>query len=221
MGEDGKRHAAGQHLLTSTRGRILVLLCSGRRTVADIASDIDLTHNAVRAQLQRLQRDGLARPTGSRRGVRRPHAEYELTAQAREMFPRAYEPVLQRLVDVISERLSEKLARDLLVRAGRRLLTEHLGKLTGRSVRQRLEQIMSKLNGSSLGIGLARERGKTIVRSCACPVASVTAAHPELCDVFARLFGEILNADVRQTCEKDESPRCRFEVTPGDTKHRA
>jgi predicted ArsR family transcriptional regulator len=208
-GKDGR----SRRFLGTTKGKILISLCRGRHTVAELAAQLGVTDNAVRAQLDRLQRDGLAREAGLRRGVRKPHAEYELTLNARELFPRAYEPVLQKVVDVLGERLPQRVARDVLLQAGRRLLSEHLGQLRGRSPRQRLAEIMGKLNGSSLGIEVVEETGKTVVRSCSCPVASVTSDHPEICALLADLFGQVLSAGVRETCEKGESPRCRFEIT--------
>jgi len=103
--------------------------------------------------------------------------------------------------------------RSLLAETGRRLVTDHLGELRERSPRRRLSEIMSKLNGASLGIELAEDSAKTVIRSCSCPLASVTAAHPHLCELFAGVLGEILRAEVRERCEKGESPRCCFEVS--------
>src|SRR5687768_5139012 len=117
----------------TTKGRILVLLCWDCRTVTDLAAQLGLTENAVRAQLERLVRAGLVRQAGSRRGVRRPHAEYVLTSKARALFPKAYEPVLRVLADVIAEQLPKPAVRDLLLQAGRRLISAHLGRARGRS----------------------------------------------------------------------------------------
>src|SRR5688572_26073964 len=178
-GRHGRHREAAAHLLASTRGRILLRLCRGRYTVADLAAHVGLTDNAVRAQLQRLQRDGMVSQAGARRGTRKPHVEYQLTTRARELFPRAYEPALRRLVDVLTDRLPPRVARDLLLRAGRALLNEHVGELNGRNPGQRLAKAMTRLNGNGLGIEATKEAGKITVRSCGCPLASVTAAHPE------------------------------------------
>jgi len=201
-----------QHLLGTTRGRILALLCRGRATVTELAAHLHVTDNAVRAQLQRLERDALVVQAGSRAGVRRPHVEYELSPEALNLFPTAYEPVLSNLVQVLADRLQPKLLRQLLLDAGRRLLQQHFGELRGRNPRQRISEIMNKLNGSSFGIDVLEESGRTVVRSCACPVAHVTAAHPEICGLFATVIGETISATVRESCEKGDSPRCCFEL---------
>jgi predicted ArsR family transcriptional regulator len=211
--QNSRRSGPKKQLLSSTRGRMLVLLCRGRKTVNELAAALGITDNAVRAQLQRFQRDGFARPAGSRSGVRKPHVEYELTDKARQLFPRAYEPMLQTLMGALQDQLPQKTLQALLSEAGRRLVNHHLGELRQRSPRQRLVEIMSKLNGASLGIELADDSAKTVIRSCSCPLASVTAAHPQLCEVFAGVLGELLRANVRERCEKGESPRCCFEIS--------
>ena len=73
--------------------------------------------------------------------------------------------------------------------------------------------MMKKLNGSNLGIDVSERHGKLVIRSCSCPIASVIAVHPEVCEMFASLLGEILGAEVSESCEKGESARCRFELT--------
>src|SRR6266516_3902785 len=110
-GRNGRNPSHGQRLFGTTKGKILVLLCRGRRTVGELAGSLGLTDNAVRAQLQRLGRERLMRLAGSVRGGRKPHVDYELTPEARGLFPRAYEPVLQKLVDGLSARLTAKALR--------------------------------------------------------------------------------------------------------------
>jgi predicted ArsR family transcriptional regulator len=209
-----KRHptAAKQRFLGTTTGRILILLCSGRQTVTDLARELGLTNNAVRAQLDRLQRDGLVQPAGARRGVRRPHAEYELAPEARELFPKAYEPVLRSLVDVMLERLPLEARERIVGETAHRILTKQFGHVRARGWRQRLDGMVKTLNGSSLGLLVAHEPGLSVVRSCSCPIASVTAAHPEVCGLFAGVLGEMLEANVRERCLRGESPQCHFEV---------
>ncbi len=72
---------------------------------------------------------------------------------------------------------------------------------------------MKKLNGSSLGIDVSEQSGKTVIRSCSCPIASVIVTHPEVCVLFATVLGEILGTNVSESCEKGQSARCHFELT--------
>src|SRR5215212_4771854 len=94
-----------ERFLASTRGRVVALLRRGRRTVDELAGDLDLTDNAVRAHLAALERDGLIRQTGTRRSGGKPAYAYDLTPDAERLFPKAYGPILCGLLDVLVERL--------------------------------------------------------------------------------------------------------------------
>jgi predicted ArsR family transcriptional regulator len=209
----GDREHAG-NLFATTAGRTLVLLCRGRRTVAELAADLGVTANAVRAQLQRLQRGGLVRRAGLRPGVRRPHGDYELTARARRLFPRAYEPVLVSLVGVLVGRLPPETVRTVLREAGGRLLRDLVGGFRARDPLQRAAEFAGRLGEVMAGIELEETANRTVIRSCSCPIASVTASHPELCGLVAGLLSDAIGATVRERCEKGEAPQCRFEVAP-------
>ena len=87
---------------------MVALLRRGGRTVEELARAVGLTNNGVRAHLATLERDGVVRQGGTVRsasGGGKPAYVYELTLEAEGLFPRAYEPVLGRLLDVIAEGL--------------------------------------------------------------------------------------------------------------------
>jgi predicted ArsR family transcriptional regulator len=58
----------GRRFFETTRGQIVGLLRRGRRTVEELARALGLTDNAVRNHLATLERDGLVRQDGVRRG---------------------------------------------------------------------------------------------------------------------------------------------------------
>jgi predicted ArsR family transcriptional regulator len=61
-----------QQLLDTSRGRIVTLLRTGGRTADDIASTLGLTASAVRAQIAAMERDGVVKRVGKKRGTTRP-----------------------------------------------------------------------------------------------------------------------------------------------------
>jgi len=117
-----------QKFFESTRGRIVTLIRRASRTVEELAQELDLTDNGVRAHLAVLERDGLVRQRGSVRrggsGGGKPAYVYELTPQAEDLFPKAYEPVLHRLLDVLGEQAGEENFEALLRAGGVRLAEE-------------------------------------------------------------------------------------------------
>jgi predicted ArsR family transcriptional regulator len=106
-----------ERFFESTRGKIVTLLRRSGRTVEELARALSLTDNGVRAHLAVLERDGIVRQRGSVRrssGGGKPAYVYGLTEQAEDLFPKAYEPALRRLLDVLSERLGSGESEALL-----------------------------------------------------------------------------------------------------------
>src|ERR671920_2075467 len=112
----------------STRGRVVTLLRRSGYTVEELARELGLTNNGVRAHLATLERDGIVRQRGVVRresGGGKPAYLYELTPEAEDLFPKAYEPVLHRLLDVLAEQLESDESEALLRSVGRHLAEEH------------------------------------------------------------------------------------------------
>jgi predicted ArsR family transcriptional regulator len=202
-----------QQFFESTRGQIVNLLRRTRQTVDDLAAALGLTDNAVRAHLVRLERDGLVQQRGIRRGERRPSLVYELTVEAEQLFPKAYAPALQSLLEVIADRGSPADLETIARQAGRRLAAGSQG--AGGDKRARLVAAARVL--STLG-GLAEVEmggdGRLELRGYACPFGELAARHPELCTVAEALVAEVSGVALHQTCirEPDEPPRCHFQV---------
>jgi predicted ArsR family transcriptional regulator len=199
----------------STRGRMVTLLRRGGLTVDELAKAVALTNNGVRAHLATLERDGLVRQRGTVRpasGGGKPAYVYELTPEAEGLFPSAYEPVLGRLLDVLSEELGAQGSEALLRGAGRRLAEERGAPDDGGRVG--LEKAVAMLNELG-GLAELEERdGGIAIRGYGCPLAAVTSDHPEACRMVETLISELAGVPVRERCERGVKPRCFFEVAP-------
>jgi len=197
----------------STRGRMVTLLRRGGLTVEALAEAVGLTNNGVRAHLATLERDGVVRQHGTVRlasGGGKPAYVYELTPEAEALFPRAYEPVLGRLLDALSEGLGAGEAEALLRGVGRRMAEER-GTLDG-GVRARLEEAVAVLNELGGLAELEDHDGCIIVRAYGCPLAAVTPEHPEACRMVEAFIAELAGVPARERCERGVKPRCCFEV---------
>src|SRR5215468_5260349 len=113
-----KETKLGERFFDSTRGRIVSLLRGESRTVNELAEELDLTDNAVRAHLLTLERDGLVKQGGTQRGHRKPHFAYELTTEAESLFPKSYDTVLKALLSVLKERMTSETLGDVLREVG-------------------------------------------------------------------------------------------------------
>jgi predicted ArsR family transcriptional regulator len=201
----------------STRGRIVTLLRRSGRTVEDLAGALGLTDNGVRAHLAVLERDGIVRQRGSVRrgsGGGKPAYVYELTLEAEDLFPKAYEPALRLLLDVLSERLGLEESEALLRSVGRRLVE---GKaVPTHSTRARLEAAAGVLNELGGLAELEEQDGTLVIRGYSCPLAAVTPDHPEVCRLAEALVADVAGVQVHERCDRSERPRCCFEVARAD-----
>jgi len=200
-------------LFETTRGKLLVLLCRGPRTVNELMEQLGVTDNAIRAQLANLQTLGFVRQVGLRPGTRKPHVDYELTPDARKLFPTAHEPVLRMLIDVLQERLEPAVNNSLMQEVARRLFTTWVGELSAVDPRRRATELYEKLGELAPGISLIDADQHMEMRACGCPLASITASHPDVCALLAAVLTELLGSQVCERCQRDESPRCCFEIS--------
>ncbi len=69
----------------------------------------------------------------------------------------------------------------------------------------------------ALGGDAELEQGEdaAFIRGYSCPLAAIVPAHPEACQLAEALLTEVVGAEVREQCEKGESPRCRFRIASG------
>ena len=204
-----------QRFLESTRGQIVNLLRRTRQTVDDLAAALGLTDNAVRSHLVRLERDGLVRQRGVRRGERRPSLVYELTSDAELLFPKAYAPALGSLLEVMSERVPAEDLADIAREAGRRLAE---GKqLAAGDTAARLAaaaQVVTSLGGLVEVVNTGQ--GRFGLRGFACPLGELVQRHPQLCTLAEALVADVSGLGVRETCTRTqgEPPRCHFVIDP-------
>ena len=201
-----------QRFFESTRGRIITLLRRASRTVEELAQALDLTDNAVRAHLATLERDGLVRQRGARRGAGKPAFVYELTSETEQLFPKAYGSVLRELMHVLDEHLPPAEVEALLRMVGRRIAGQWY--MPPGDLRTRLEAAVNVLDELG-GMAELELRDDTYsIRGYSCPLAAAVPGHPEVCHLAETLLTELVGVPVDEQCERGETPHCCF-VVPG------
>ena len=201
----------GERFFESTRGRIVTLLRGGTRTVNELREELGLTDNAVRAHLLSLERDGLIRQSGIQPGHRKPHFAYELTAEAEHLFPKAYDTLLNQLISVLKDRLSPK-ALDQILREVGRSIADSAASSRDRTLESRLQkalQVLESLGGSAK---VEKDGNRFVIRSGSCPLGASVSSHPEVCKLVEAVVTTIVGAPVKEHCDRNEAPRCRFEI---------
>ena len=200
-----------ERFFESTRGQIVTILRGSPSTVDELATKLELTDNAVRAHLSTLERDGLVRQSGIRRGARKPHFTYALTEEADRLFPKAYDALLNQLIAVLKTRLNPGEIEDVLREVGRAIASETPSgpDATLRSRVQRALTVLEAIGGSA---EIEEEDDKIVIRGNGCPLAAAVNVHPEVCRLAETLVGEIVKAPVVEKCDRESRPQCRFEI---------
>lgn len=203
----------GRIFFDSTRGRIVDLLRGGVGTVDELSRQLGLTDNAVRAHLATLERDGLVEQRGVRQGLRKPHFAYRLAPEAEQLFPKAYHALLNQLLGVLKLRLEpqalQAILREVADTLAAGLSTSRNDESAG-SKAQNAVAVLAELGGSSR---IESEDDKMLVRSnSGCPFSEIVSAHPEICQLAEVLLSRITGAEVREHCQRGETPQCAFEI---------
>lgn len=202
-----------ERFLETTRGQLVTALRRGPATVDALAAVVGLTDNAVRAHLTSLERDGLVRQRGTRRGpgAGKPATLFELRPEAETHFSRAYAPVLRALIEELVERLPPGEVEAVLDGLGRRLANDFRNQPN--SPATPVESAVAVLHALGGLVEVDRSGPTPIIRGHGCPLAVAVERRPEACRAVRALLDEVTGADVRLCCTYAERPSCCFEVT--------
>ena len=201
-----------QQIGGATRGRLIALIRRGVGTVEELAADLGVTDNAVRAQLQTLEQAGIIRAAGTRQGTGagKPATVYEIALAAEPALSSAYPPVLAAVLESLAERLPATAVDEILRDAGRRLAPDDVA--GRRSLDTRVRAAAAILTSLGAEIDVERTPDGFQLKGYACPLAAAVRAEPQACHVVEELVSALVGAPVRECCDRSSTPRCRFDV---------
>jgi DeoR family suf operon transcriptional repressor len=197
----------------STRGRIVALLRRRESTADEIASQLGVTTNAIRAQITEMEREGIVRRVAQRPGATRPSNVFGLSAEMEQLLSRAYIPLMTEFLHVFTTALPAADVERLMREAGRRLARE----VTSRSLRSgswssRVRAASNLLNEELGALTHPERNGEYRIRGVSCPLSALTGKHPTVCLAVESFLSEAMGVSVRECCHRDGKPRCCFEI---------
>jgi DeoR family transcriptional regulator, suf operon transcriptional repressor len=206
-----------QQLLDTSRGRIVTLLQRGALTVDDIATELAITANAVRAQITAMERDGVVRRVGRRPGTTRPFHVFELTPEVEQLLSQAYLPLLTQLVQVFASALPSEQVEALMRTAGKGLAGDLPSEkpTVGGSLRLRVTAASELLNKHLGAVTHVDGNGGYVIRGAGCPLAALTGKHPAVCLAMESFLTEVIGTAVHECCDRAARPKCCFEIKAG------
>jgi predicted ArsR family transcriptional regulator len=179
--------------------------------VEELAAELGVTDNAIRSQLTGLERDGLVRRQGLRRGSGKPSYAYALTAEFEPALSRAYIPLLTQLLRELGERMSENEQIEFLEQVGERWAAglPH----PGAGLEARLAAATNLLNELGGVVELEEHESGPVIRGYSCPLAIAVRENPRVCLAVETLLAELLGVEVRERCDRStETMRCCFQI---------
>lgn len=203
----------GRRFLESTRGQIVALLRRGARTVEELAQLLGLSDNAIRSHLSTLERDGLVRQDGVRRGsgAGKPATLYDVRPDAEPLFSRAYAPMLGALLDELADQMPSERRDEMMQAVGRRLAAS-APRSTSPDLSARVEAGAALLNSLGGEAQVEERDGVLSIRGCGCPLSAATSRRPEVCRAVEALLTEVVGAPVEESCDHGERPQCCFRI---------
>lgn len=194
----------------TTRDRLVALLRRGRRSVEELARALGLTDNAVRAQLQTLQREGTARAAEVRRdgAVGKPATLYDIEPAAESALSRAYAPVLAALLAELQRRTDPAEVEALLRDVGRRVAAD-----AATSAPARPDTRARRAAAALVSLGAEADVERTddgwLIRGHGCPLSDAVRVEPRVCAAVEELVAAIAGAPARECCDRDDGDRAR------------
>lgn len=196
----------------STRGKLVSLLRRASLTVDELAKALGITDNAVRAQLSALERDGLVRQAGVRRGGGKPSYAYALTPEFEPVLSRAYLPMLVRLLRELGRRMPEEQLTEILRDVGRRWAGEFAASAGDpKSQAEIASNLLNQLGGVT---EVENRQGSLVIQGYSCPLAVIVRDNPAVCRSIEALLSQLTGMDLRERCDRSgERVRCCFDIS--------
>jgi len=196
--------------------KIMVLLKEhGECTIAEIASQLHVTYEAVRQQINQLVALRLVerseRPNPS--GTGRPLRYYSLSASGDHLFPKNYDDLAVGLIDAIGGALGDEALRRVLGALADEQVARWEPQLAGMDLAERLNALRSYYieNDPFTEVAEGERDLELIERNC--PFLNVAMQRPALCSMTVSVLSRLLGRRVTRTQRFQEGDgRCVFHV---------
>lgn len=193
----------------------------GEASADEVAADLGVTVSAVRQHLGALADAGLVAHSEVRAGPGRPRHVHRLTAQAGELFPRAYGELTTELLACVEDEDPEMLER-VFERRRRRRVERTLRRMEGQDLAARVHTLADVLDEDGY-MAEAAEGGDgtfTVVEHN-CAILNVALRYGMACSAELSFIREVLpDAQVERTQHLlDGSHVCGYVIVPAELRH--
>lgn len=183
----------------------------GGANVHDLCAALKVTATAVRQRLVRLQRQGLIDRTAVRTGRGRPHHSYVLTDAGQRELGDNYTELALLLWDELQQ-IEEPMVRErVLGRMQDRMVQHYGGRLTARTLGQRMDQLRGTLEERGFAVEVGVSDDLPVLRERHCPYHDLAAMDDAICHLEQKVFEQVLGSPlVLAQCCRNGDECCEF-----------
>jgi len=186
---------------------------NGPSSAETIASDLDVTPNAVRQHLTNLEREGFVVSHPERSGRGRPALQFELTERADAVFPKRYGQLATMVLREVEEAGGPEALDEMFARIAARHARAIEHELVGLDFDEKLDRVVAWIGRA----GMLAERSETPegikVTIHNCPFRNTALKFPQVCTITPQLINQLLGAAVSQSESiHRRDPYCSFVV---------
>ena len=199
-----------------TRAEMVQILKErGEASVDELAEALNLASITIRHHLAILEKDGLVTNHRERGAVGRPRYVYSLTDQAKELFPKKYHLLADRLLAELKSVSTDEELSAIFERMAEGMTTEYATQLDGMTLEERLSTLVYLLGQEGFLAQWEQFEGEYTLKEYSCPYYYVGQRHPEVCRLDLQMISNVLRAQVeRKTCVIDGADFCTYHITP-------
>jgi len=202
--------------VTDTKDREILehLHRSGEATVQDLCDVLDVTRNAIRQRITRLEASGVIVSDQQSQSRGRPKNVYRVTAEGLHSLGEDYRELAVVLWEAIVGLEDSTVKAQLISQVRDRLADRFRRKLTeGHSADQRLDQLAEEMRSSGFNVESDHSAALPILRETNCPFPMLADVDETICQVERQVLEQVLGAPVefKNRC-RDGHHCCEFEV---------
>lgn len=201
-------------LKQSSKDKILELLKKQvELSVSQLAKELNLTHIAVRKQVNLLLKDGFINYREEKQEMGRPIQLFSVSVKGERLFPKNYEGMTVDFLNDIQDLHGDESVRYLFKKREHRLTDNYYKRLVGKSAVDKMEELADIQNekGYMADVKQINENTFELVEHN-CPVFEVAKQYKAACTCETAMFKNVLGTEQvdRVTCQSDGDSHCRF-----------
>ena len=184
--------------------------------IDEISAELGISRPATRQHLTSLERLGYIERGELLATGGRPGQTYRLSAKGYDLFPKQYSWFSEVLLETLKTQMGDKGLEELMNRLGEEVASQVAGKVQGKDLATRVEQVAKLMNdlayqAETAFTGKEMPGSPPVIEATHCVYHSLATRFPEVCQFDVSLLSKLTGAEVvHEQCIVRGGGTCRF-----------